>query len=155
MSIRMFSTTNEISETVGASTTETICRISGNATTKAQLVAWHVSFNGVTNTYEPILIELRRQSGGSSSISVTPKRLDLDDTVAQVQFLRSFTAEPTQGERLEQHLVHPQGGLLVREYPPGRGPWLDKSANTVLAVVATIPAGVTGISARAFMAWTE
>jgi len=104
-------------------------RISGVATgtsakTMIQLIAaanhaikiteFGVSFNGVNNTHEPILVDLLRQTTAGTMSSLTLVKADDSggdtlDTTAQ----HTATAEPTGSDVLRSLYVHPQTGAVV------------------------------------------
>lgn len=152
MSNKLYGATTEALEALSAATAETLVQLRGATATKARVVAWGVSFNGTTPTAEPVLVELLRQTTDGTGTGATEAKYDPDDPTAAITAFHSFTAEPTAGERLEQVLVHPQGGIYIREYPPGREPVLDDATTSRMAIRATAPAAV---SAVAWIQWAE
>lgn len=152
MSIRIYAATTEGEEGLAAATAETLLQLRGATSTKARIVAWGVSFDGVSATAEPVLVELRRQTTDGTATGAVEPKFDADDPTAAVTAFHSFSAEPTQGDRLESYEIHPQGGLFVREYPPGREPVLDDVTTSRIGIVATAPATVNAV---AWIQWAE
>lgn len=75
-----------------------------------------VSFNGVTNTDAPVLVELIRLSSAGTSAAFVPVKLNPSDDAPLMTARTSHTAEPTNGDVLERHYVTPAGGNLVLQY---------------------------------------
>ena len=150
----VYSITTEAEEALGAGTLETLLQLRGATTSKAKIIAWGVSFDGVTATDAPVLVQFCRQtSDGTTSTAATEVKFDADEPAAGCTGFHSFGAtEPTIGDVLELYEIHPQGGLFVREYPPGREPVLDDAATSRIAIVATAGAAVNAV---AWMQWEE
>lgn len=70
-----------------------------------------VSFQGVSNTGEPILVEVVRQTDAGTTSALTPVK-DPDDTDETLQLTarHTATAEPTTTDVLMREFVHPQTG---------------------------------------------
>ncbi len=78
-------------------------------------------------------------------------------TASQCQAKHTLTVEPTPVATvaLGQWYVHPQGGLLVVQYPLGREPVIcDGSASQGLFLELTSAAGVTP-TAASHLTWDE
>lgn len=149
----VYSATVEGEEAIAASTAETILQLRGATTTKAKIVAWGISFDGTSSTDAPVTVRLLRQStDGASSSAATEVPLDPDSPTAACTAFHSFSStEPTAGDVIEIHQVHPQGGNLVREYPPGREPILDNATSSRIGIEVNGPA----VNASAFIMWEE
>jgi hypothetical protein len=102
---------------------------------------WGISFNGTSNTAEPILVQLARQTTDGTFTSVTPVK-DPDDTdeTLQVTAGKNASAEPTPGDILWQGRIHPQNGF-VWQAPYGEA--IKVGGGDRLAIVTTAPASVT------------
>lgn len=75
------------------------------------LTKFHCGFHGTSNTAEPILVQIVRQSDAGTMSSLTPVKADDSvadtlDTTAQ----HTATVEPTTGDVLHSVTVHPQTG---------------------------------------------
>ena len=148
----IFSITTEGAEAV-TTAAETVLQLVSAANMKPYIVGWGVSFDGATSTAVPVLVELMHQSTAGTSAAVTNiVKLDLDNPTALGTGRKQFSAEPTTTTAIEQHLVHPQGGNLIREYPPGREPTLGDATTDRFGIRITAPAAV---NVRAWIQWAE
>jgi len=143
-------------EALAAGTKETLVQMRGVTTARAKLTAWGISFDGISPTDPPVVVTLERQSTDGTATAATKSR---DDTAAPSASLiggfRTFTAQPTSGNIIETYEVHPQGGMLIREYPLGREKILAAATTDRLAVTATVPSGSTAVNCVAWMHWEE
>lgn len=147
-----YSITTEGSEGVTTST-ETILQLKGATTTKPRLVAWGISFSGIDPVGAPIQVDLLRQTTNGTNSGAAEIQLDADDEAPGVTGFTSFSAEPTAGAILEQYFVHPQGGVVIREYPPGREIAISKSASDYLGIRVVSPGAAVNV--LAWMQWEE
>jgi len=93
---------------------KTLLQVVAAANHAIKITEYGISFNGVNNTHEPILVELLRQTTAGTMSALTPVKADDSgadtfDTTAQ----HTATAEPTGGDVIRSHYVHPQTGLVV------------------------------------------
>jgi len=147
----IFSVTTEGEEGITTSA-ETLVQLRGTTAKKARIVKWGVSFDGVDAAAAPVQVELAFQTTDGTGTGATEVPWDPDDGVATVTGFHSFSAEPTKGGVLEHHEVHPQGGGLVIEYPPGREPQLQKLTTSRIGVIVTAGAAVNAV---AYIVWEE
>lgn len=97
-----------------------------------------VSFQGTSATNAPVLVEVLRQSTAGTMSSWTPKKLDAsDDETLGVTGQVNATAEPTAGEVLMTHLVHPQSGFTWQA-PFGRQIHVGGGTRLGLRITATV-----------------
>jgi hypothetical protein len=149
----IYSATTEAEEALAAATAESAWSIMGATTVKAVLVEFGVSFDGVTAAAEPVVVELYQITAAGTGTGAAEAKWDRAAPTAQCTVLHSLTAEPTKGDRLAMWVVHPQGGLLVVQYPLGREPVIsDGSASQGLALTLTAPAVV---NASSYLIWQE
>lgn len=149
----VYAATTEAEEALVAATAETLLQLRGATTTKAKIVAWSVSFDGIVATDAPVVVRLLRQTTDGTGTAATEAPLDPDSPTAGVAALHTFSStEPTAGDVIETYEVHPQGGSIVREYPPGREPTLDNAATSRIGIEATAPVGVNAV---AWVHWEE
>lgn len=138
--------------------TSSIMELLGASTAVARLVEFSISFNGISSTQAPILVKLRQITAtgtGTACTEVGNQRTA--KTAPLVQAKHTLTVEPTMVATvaLGQWYVHPQGGLLVVQYPLGREPVIcDGSASQGLALELTSASGVTP-TAACYMSWDE
>lgn len=133
--------------------TETILQLKGVTSDKAHLVAWGISFSGIDPVGAPIQVDLLRQTTAGTNSGAAEVPLDADEGTPGVTGFTSFTVEPTAGAVLEQYWIHPQGGMLIREYPPGREPTIAKSASDYLGLRVVTPGAAVNV--LAWMQWEE
>jgi hypothetical protein len=134
--------------------TETVLQLRGAAASRGKLVAWGISFDGVDSTAAPIQIDLLRQTTDGTATAATEGAFDAaDPATPAVTGHHSFIAEPTPGVVLESMHVHPQGGLIIREYPPGREIFIEAATTSRLGIRVVTPGAA--VNCVAFMHWEE
>lgn len=148
----VYSITTEAEEGLAAATAETLLQLRGLTTVRAKIVAWGVSFDGVSATAEPVQVRLLFQTTDGTATGATEVAINPASPTAVVTGFHSFTVEPTAGGVIEHYQVHPQGGCLVREYPPGREPVVDKATSSRIGIEVTAPATVNAV---AWLQWEE
>jgi hypothetical protein len=127
--------------TLDAATTETMIQLAAAANHQVKISMWSVSFNGTSNTNEPVLVEVLRQTTAGTASSLTlVKKNDSEADSFDVTAQQTFTAEPSAGNVLEQHYVHPQTGMTIH-YPLGGE--LKIGAGDRLGIRATAPNAVS------------
>ena len=142
---------------LAANTAKTICNIISGAK-GVTLVEFSVSFDGVTASAVPVLVELcsSTQAGaGTPGASPTPAPVQPYGGEACLATAGvDYSAEPTTLTPLFHWLVTPNGGLLVIQYPLGREVMSQGSGatNKALCLRLTAPAIV---NARAYMRFEE
>lgn len=141
--------TTEAEEALAAATAETVWQLLGVANRSIPIVEFGISFDGVTATAEPVLVELVSQSTAGTATGATEVTIKGSGT-PQVTGQHSFTAEPTLVNRLAGWEVHPAGGLFVVQFPLGREPTLEGA--TRIGLRCTAPAAVNCFS---YVWWEE
>lgn len=100
-----------------------------------------ISFNGTSNTAEPILVQISRQTTAGTMTSLTPvKDPDDADETLQVTAQHTATAEPTEGDVLMEEYVHPQTGYT---WQAGFGREIKIGGGDRLGIVVTAAASVS------------
>lgn len=150
----IYSVTTEGEEALAAAASETLVQLRGVTTAKGRIVAWGASFDGVASTDAPIIVDLLFQTTDGTATGATEVALNPDEPAALITGFHSFSAEPTAGNIIESYEIHPQGGLIIREYPPGREPMITNATTSRIAVRATTATGVTA-NAVAWIQWEE
>jgi hypothetical protein len=131
----------------------TILQLRGTTVKKTKLIAWYVGFAGVTSTDAPIPVSLVRQSTDGTASGITESKFDIDEAAAAVTAFNTFTSTmPATSETLELAYAHPQGGFILREYPPGREVIIDDIATSRLGITITAAVAVNFV---AWMQWEE
>lgn len=121
---------------------KTVWQILAAANHPAKLIEAGISFKGIDNAAEPILVELIRQSNDGTGTAYTPRKCNNElsgitfDTSAKVD----YTAEPvTPGDILKQWTIHPQTGHDGQMHDLGE---IIIGAGTALALRVTAAADV-------------
>lgn len=98
--------------TTGTST-KTLLQIVAASNHKVLIDEISISFNGVSNTAEPIKVDVLRQTtaGTMSALTLVKDPDDFDETI-QTTAQHTATAEPTAGDVLMSEHVHPQQNFL-------------------------------------------
>lgn len=103
-----------------------------------------ISFDGVSVTGTPILVEIARQTTAGTMSSLTPVK-DPDDAAETLQttMQHTATAEPTEGDVIMSEQVHPQSGYTWQA-PFGRE--IKIGGGDRLGIVVTAAADVNAVA---------
>lgn len=149
----IYTATSEGSEGLLAATRECVIQLRGVATARAKIIAWGISFDGATAAAVPVLVDFETHSTDGTATGATEYPLDQSQpATALCTAFHSFSAQPTSSGILEQYLIHPQGGLFVREYPPEREVYLLAATTSRVGISVTAPAVV---NVTAWLQWDE
>lgn len=123
-----------------AATAKTIAQLIAASGVRVAIQSICVSFDGVTSTNEPVIIEVLRQTTAGTMTSRNPQQKDSDiATALQVTGAVNASAEPTAGAVLASFECHPQAGM---QYPfPMPGEIIIPGGGR-LGIRVTAPAGV-------------
>lgn len=123
---------------VGATPKTVLHLLAGSARVAIQAVT--VSFDGTSNTAEPVVITLRRQTTAPTGTARNPLKKDNDiATALLVTGLENVSVEPTDSDILLTYHIHPQAGA---QYPlPLPGEIVIAGAGR-LGLKITVPAAV-------------
>ena len=135
--------TTEGAQPLAAATAETMLNFINAANSTLLLVEFSVSFDGVTASAIPVLVELGHctQAGAGTSSSATIRQIRGATRTVQGTAQRQYTVEPTVITVLKEWLVRPDGGLLHLQFPLGREPQQNTTLDG-LVLRATAPATV-------------
>lgn len=99
----------------------TIIQVQAGSNHRVLVHEWSISFDGTSNSAEPILVELVRQtSDGTMGSSLTPFKYNTgDDETVQASIRDTATVEPNGDDVLDIQEVHPQTGYTWQA-PYGR-----------------------------------
>lgn len=137
---------------LSATTPKTVLGVIAAANVSARLAELGVSFDGVTSTAVPVLVELCDSTGataGTPAASPTPKQVRGAPRAAQSVGGNNYSAEPTVLTVIKHWLVHPQTGMAL-QFPLGREP--EHTGVGGLFLRLTAPAAV---NCRAYMEFEE
>jgi hypothetical protein len=152
----LFVAHTETPYTVLTADTSSVMELLGATTVDAELVEFGVSFNGTTANQAPILVKLRQISATGTGTACTEFGFDRSTLAAACAAKHTLTAEPTMvaNSALGSWYVHPQGGVLVMQYPLDARPKVADGAAVGLAIELTSAASVTP-NCVAYMIWHE
>ena len=137
---------------LSAATAKTILGVVAASNVLARLVEAGVSFDGVTATAVPVLVELCDSSGGGAGTpgaTPTPKQVRGLARAAQCTAGNAYSAEPTTLTVLKQWLIHAQTGTMF-QLPLGRE--VEHVGAGGIFIRCTAPAAV---NARSYMEFEE
>jgi hypothetical protein len=139
-------TVNSGAVSLSAATVKTVLQIATPASTRAKLTSFSVSFNSVTSSDAPAVVDLLRQTtAGTGGSSATLAPLDPDAPASQLTGLFNIaSAEPSAGNVLWSGYVTPVGGLFVYNFAEGEEPILDVSNR--IGIRVNSPAAVSAIA---------
>lgn len=135
-----------------AATAKSVIELGTAATDKARIVSWWVEFDGATSTAVPVKIEVGRFSAAVTTATTgTASKYDPGEGTAAsvVKHTTSTEGAGTAEAGIENHRVHPQGGILV-QYPLGRE--YNLAVSTFFRIRLTAAAGV---NATVGLIWEE
>jgi hypothetical protein len=134
-------------------TAKTIMYINAAAANQPSITEFSVSFDGVTASAVPALIELvygtkaSNSTPGTGSTTFTPLQVRGWPAQASAQAAaNNCTSEPTVLTAIKHWLLTPNGGLLVVQFPLGREPTGVASGTAIsgnqIGIRVTAPAAV-------------
>jgi len=127
---------------------KTLVQIIAAANHRALVKEISISFDGVSNTAVPILVEVARQSDAGTMSVLTPAKLNVDDSeTLQTTATHTASAEPTEADVVMAENVHPQGGYTWQAPFGGE---IVISGGDRLGVAVTADAGVNAVARIAF-----
>lgn len=95
---------------VTGTSAKTILQVVAAANTRGRILRWGISFDGISATAVPILVEFMRQTTAGTMSALT--LVKGDDSLAEsltTTAQHTATVEPTPGDVLYRTYVHPQG----------------------------------------------
>lgn len=137
---------------LSAATAKTILGVVAASNVCARVTELGVSFDGVTASAVPVLVELCDSTGataGTAGATPTPKQIRGMTRAAQSTAGNAYSAEPATLTVIKHWLVHPQTGIVVQS-PLGRE--LEHTGAGGLFLRCTAPATV---NVRAYMEFEE
>jgi hypothetical protein len=130
---------------LAANTAKTVLGWKSHANFGLDLRKFSVSFDGVTASAVPALIEVcyctwASNSPGTNSTSVTPVQLYGRSLTVGATAGKTWTTEPTTLTTIREFLLTPYGGLVMYDWPLGDSP--DCALGEGFALRVTAPAVV-------------
>jgi hypothetical protein len=123
---------------------KTLLQIVAAANHAALIDEISISFNGTSNTAEPIRVDVLRQTtaGTMTALTLVKDPDDWDETI-QTTAQHTATAEPTAGDVLMTEYVHPQQGYT---WTAGLGREIKVGGGDRLGVRVTAAASVSAVA---------
>lgn len=128
---------------LSAATAKTVLQLVAPANTILAVHGFEVSFDGVSNTAEPVIIQLLRQTTAGTATSRTPLKTKDRSTALAATGSENASAEPTAGDILKTFHVHPQAGVV---YPFTLDGELELPGGGRLGLKLTAPASVNTLA---------
>jgi len=140
-----YSCTTEGAVALSAATAKSIIGAKAHANSGLQVKGLNVSFDGVTASAVPVLVELcyctfGANSPGTNSTSTTPRQKYGRSLTAGFTSGKTWTTEPTTITVLREFLLTPNGGALEYQFPLGMEP--DCALGEGFVIRCTAPAAV-------------
>lgn len=141
MARNRFTHTTSVEVALVAATAKTVLQLVAPAAQRVAVSEATISFDGISNTAEPVSVQVRRQTTAGTATARAPLRLDDDIATALASTgQENFTVEPTDSDILATMEVHPQAGVIYQlPIPDGE---IVIGAGDRLAIKATAPAAV-------------
>ncbi len=101
---------------VAAATVETIIQLLAVANHRVALLGYGMGGAGISNTEEPGIVDILRQSdaGTASALTLVKLQATLTETLLTTG-QDTFTVEPASGDVLRTHTLHPQAAFDIRD----------------------------------------
>lgn len=130
---------------LSAATAKTVLGVKAHANSGIQCKGFSISFDGVTASAVPVLVEFcyvtfASNSPGTNSTSVTPQQRYGRSLTAGFTAGRNWTAEPTTISVLKEFLLSAYNGTFEYQFPLGNEP--DTALGEGLCIRVTAPATV-------------
>lgn len=123
-----------------AATAKTVLQVVSASNVIVAIQEVMVTFDGVSNTAEPAVIKILRQTTAGTMTSTTPLKTKDRSTALSTTGQRNASAEPTAGDILAMFHVHPQAGVIHSlSLPDGE---IEMAGGTRLGIEITAPANV-------------
>ncbi len=107
---------------LAAATAKTVLQLVAAANHRVKVKSWGVSFDGISETAAPVVVELLRQTDAGTMSALTPQKTRPASETLQTTAQHTATAEPAGTTVVDSMEVHPQGGYeKVCDYEIGGG----------------------------------
>lgn len=142
---------------LSAATAKTVMNLIAGANQQAIITEFSISFDGVTASAVPVLVELCQstQAGaGTPGSTPTPTVIRGLGTASATTGV-AYSAEPTALTVIKQWLVTPNGGLLVIQSPLGRETITNLSGSATVKAIAIRCNAPAAVNVRGYMEFEE
>jgi hypothetical protein len=130
---------------LSAATAKTVIQVIAASNHRGKILGFAVSFDGITPTAEPVVVELLRQTTAGTVTSLTGVLVAPSGADETIQTTGGYnaTAEPTAGDVLRRIEVHPQSGYEVL-FPFGQEPTIPGGGRVGIRCTAPAAVNVVG-----------
>ncbi len=136
-----FSLTTSVEIALVAATVKTVLQLVAPAAQRVAVSEATISFDGISNTAEPVLVNVRRETTAGVATARNPLQLDNDIATALASTgQENFTTEPSNNDILATMNIHPQAGVIY-QLPIPDGEIIIGSGDR-LGIEVTAPAAV-------------
>ncbi len=144
-----YATSTESAVALAAATAKSILGVRGNAAFGVDLLGFRVGFDGVTASAVPVLVELcyatfATNPPGTNSTSSTIDTVYGRQVASGLTGAKNWTTEPTVLTPIDEWLLTPNGGLVIKDLPRDRTPDSAFSEGFVLRLTAPAIVNVRG-----------
>jgi hypothetical protein len=138
---------------LSAATAKSVLGVKSHANFGLDLKKFKVSFDGVTASAVPVLVELcyatfATNSPGTASTSVTPAQIYGRTIAVGATAAKTWTTEPTVLTVIQEWLLTPNGGVVAYDFPLGDTP--DSAVSEGFVIRCNAPAAVNVRAALEF-----
>jgi hypothetical protein len=126
---------------LAAATAKTVLNIIAPATFGIDLRSVEIAFDGVTASNVPVLVEIcssTQATAGTTGSTPTVNQVYGRAITAGFTAGAGYSAEPTVLTAIDAYTLSPNGGLVIRDWPPSEG--FDQDVSKAIAVRLTAPA---------------
>lgn len=121
---------------------KTVLNVIAGANQPVNIFAWSISFDGVTSSAVPALVELCQstQATAGTSAASPPAIVQVGGRAMTPQHTTgyNYTAEPTALTVIEHYYISQYNGSFTMQYPLGLEPDTDLSGGTVKALALRV-----------------
>jgi hypothetical protein len=147
MSAPQYVCSTEGAVALAAATAKTVLGVKAHANSGLLLLRYEVSFDGVTASAVPVLVEVGyctwgANSPGTNSTSTTPLQRNGRVLTAGFTSGKTWTTEPTTITSTNPFLLTPNGGVVIYDYPLGTEPDSALAEGYVIRCTAPAPVNV-------------
>ncbi len=140
-----YSTSTEGAIALAAATAKSVLGVTAPATFGVDLQKLRVSFDGVTSTAVPVLVELcyatfATNGPGTNSTAATVDQVYGRAITAGFTAAKNWTTEPTVLTPIDEWLLTPASGLVMYDIPLGTTP--DSAVSNGFVIRCNAPAAV-------------
>jgi hypothetical protein len=125
---------------LAAATAKTVLSVIAPAQFGVDLIKYRISFDGVTASAVPVLVELVTWTTDGTGTSGTIVQVYGRSITAGFTTKYNYSVEPTTPTLVERYSITPNGGTVLYDFPLGTSP--DTAVSNLIGIRCTAPAAV-------------